>query len=108
MLIIALVLALIGLVALVFAVVTSNEVVAWACIAASALGVVLLIVDALRERRLRDAGTEGEAEEGRADDEASADEEASADDEAALDYPEESEGDAAESAAPEEAAERPK
>ena len=38
MLIIALVLALIGLVALVFAVVTSNELVAWVCIAASVIG----------------------------------------------------------------------
>ena len=38
MLIIALVLALIGLVALVFAVVTSNELVAWVCIAASVAG----------------------------------------------------------------------
>ncbi|MBY0442006.1 MAG: hypothetical protein K2Q25_07710 [Mycobacteriaceae bacterium] len=51
MLVIALVLALVGLVALVFAVVTSNELVAWVCIGASALGVVLLISDALRERR---------------------------------------------------------
>ena len=51
MLIIALVLALIGLVALVFAVVTSNELVAWVCIGASVLGVVLLIVDAVRERQ---------------------------------------------------------
>ncbi|MDI3313864.1 MAG: hypothetical protein QJR12_06120 [Mycobacterium sp.] len=54
MLIIALVLAVIGLAALVFAVVTSNELVAWVCIAASAAGVVLLIVDALQERRERD------------------------------------------------------
>ncbi|HEV7582860.1 MAG TPA: hypothetical protein VGO77_21095 [Mycobacterium sp.] len=54
MLIIALVLALIGLVALVFAVVTSNELVAWVCIGASVLGVVLLIVDALQERQRRD------------------------------------------------------
>jgi len=54
MLIIALVLALIGLVALVFAVVTSNELVAWVCVGASVLGVVLLIVDAVRQRR--DAG----------------------------------------------------
>lgn len=53
MLIIALVLAVIGLAALVFAVVTSNELVAWVCIAASILGVVLLTVDALRERRRR-------------------------------------------------------
>ena len=50
MLIIALVLAVVGLVALVFAVVTSNELVAWVCIGASVLGVVLLIIDALRER----------------------------------------------------------
>ncbi len=56
MLIIALVLALIGLVALVFAVVTSNELVAWVCIGASVLGVVLLIIDALQERQRRAAG----------------------------------------------------
>ncbi|MGA8546715.1 MAG: hypothetical protein WB785_15840 [Mycobacterium sp.] len=57
MLIIALVLAVIGLAALVFAVVTSNELVAWVCIGASVLGVVLLIVDALRERQRREAGS---------------------------------------------------
>jgi hypothetical protein len=51
MLIIALVFAVIGLAALVFAVVTSNVLVAWVCIGASVLGVVLLIIDALRERR---------------------------------------------------------
>jgi hypothetical protein len=56
MLIIALVLAVIGLAALVFAVVTSNELIAWVCIGASVLGVVLLIVDALQERRRREAG----------------------------------------------------
>jgi hypothetical protein len=50
MLIVALVLAVIGLAALVTAVVTSNEVIAWVCIAASVIGVILLIVDALRER----------------------------------------------------------
>ncbi|WP_245233871.1 DUF308 domain-containing protein [Mycobacterium sp. PS03-16] len=50
MLIIALVLAGIGLAALVTAVVTSNELIAWVCIAASVLGVILLIVDAVRER----------------------------------------------------------
>ncbi|OBB59341.1 hypothetical protein A5757_13470 [Mycobacterium sp. 852013-51886_SCH5428379] len=50
MLIIALVLAVIGLAALVTAVVTSNELIAWVCIGASVIGVVLLIVDALRER----------------------------------------------------------
>lgn len=53
MLIIALVLAVIGLAALVFAVVTSNEFIAYVCIAASVLGVILLIVDALRERQRR-------------------------------------------------------
>src|ERR1700756_3643654 len=94
MLIIALVLALIGLVALVFAVVTSNELVAWVCIGASVLGggvlvidafrgggrgvlgVVLLIIDALRERQRRDAGGED-------------DEEAGDDKNAPVDYPEE-------------------
>ncbi len=79
MLIIALVLALIGLVALVFAVVTSNELVAWVCIGASVLGVVLLIIDALRERRRRDAGDE-------AIDEAAATEDRA--DRGAVDYPE--------------------
>jgi hypothetical protein len=56
MLIISLVLAVIGLAALVFAVITSNELVAWVCIGASVLGVVLLIVDALQERQRREAG----------------------------------------------------
>jgi hypothetical protein len=79
MLIIALVLALIGLVALVFAVVTSNELVAWVCIGASVLGVVLLIIDALRERQRRDAGGEGHGVE----------EEAADDENALVDYPEE-------------------
>jgi len=51
MLIVALVLAVIGLASLVTAVVTSNEVVAWVCIGASAIGVVLLVVDAIRERK---------------------------------------------------------
>lgn len=63
MLIIALVLALIGLAALVLAVATSNQLVAWWCIGASVLGVVLLIVDALRERQQRRAGDVGEAED---------------------------------------------
>lgn len=80
MLIIALVLALIGLVALVFAVVTSNELVAWVCIGASVLGVVLLIVDALRERQLRGAGDGADGDEAD-DDQAAADE--------AVDYPDE-------------------
>jgi len=55
MLIVALVLAIIGLAALVTAVVTSNELIAWVCIAASVIGVLLLIVDALRERSRGDA-----------------------------------------------------
>lgn len=55
MLIVALVLAVIGLAALVTAVVTSNELIAWICIAASALGVILLIVDAIRERQVKRA-----------------------------------------------------
>ena len=66
MLIIALVLAVIGLVALVFAVVTSNELVAWVCIGASVLGVVLLIVDALQERQRRDADEDQADEDGAA------------------------------------------
>ena len=53
MLIVALVMAVIGLAALVTAVVTSNELVAWVCIGASALGVALLVVDAVRERKDR-------------------------------------------------------
>ncbi len=55
MLIVSLVLAVIGLAALVFAVITSNELVAWVCIGASVLGVILLIIDALQERQRRDA-----------------------------------------------------
>jgi hypothetical protein len=57
MLITALVLAVIGLAALVFAVVTGNQLVAWVCIGASALGVVLLIIDALRDRHRREPAT---------------------------------------------------
>src|ERR1700761_5472769 len=56
MLIISLVLAVIGLAALVFAVITSNELVAWVCIGASVLGVILLIIDALQERQRRGSG----------------------------------------------------
>jgi membrane protein implicated in regulation of membrane protease activity len=59
MLIVALVMAVIGLAALVTAVVTSNEVIAWVCIAASVIGVVLLIIDAIRERQRRDATASG-------------------------------------------------
>ena len=62
MLIVALVMAVIGLAALVTAVVTSNEVIAWVCIAASVIGVVLLIVDAVRERQRRDATPSGDEE----------------------------------------------
>ena len=87
MLIIALVLALVGLVALVFAVVTSNELVAWVCIGASVLGVVLLIVDALQERQRRDAGAADQHE-----DEAHAQADAG---EEAVDYPEEASEDSA-------------
>jgi hypothetical protein len=83
MMIIALVLALIGLVALVFAVVTSNELVAWVCIAASVLGAILLIVDAIRERQQREVGDPEEgAEEG-------SEEAEPADDDTYVDYPEE-------------------
>ncbi len=56
MLIVALALAVIGLAALVTAVVTSNEIVAWVCIGASAIGVILLVVDAVRERQAKRAG----------------------------------------------------
>src|SRR5690349_7204016 len=64
MLIVALVLAVIGLAALVTAVVTSNELIAWVCIAASVIGVVLLIVDALRDRSKSDAGEAADDHEG--------------------------------------------
>jgi len=68
MLIVALVLAVIGLAALVTAGDTSNELVAWVCIAASVIGVILLIVDAIRERQHRrldeaDAAAPTEAED---------------------------------------------
>jgi hypothetical protein len=103
MLIIALVLALIGLIALVFAVVTRNELVAWVCIGASVLGVVLLIVDALRERQGQGA-TALESDE--ATDEARDPEtaEAAGDDaEASVDYPEEVAGEGEEPKLSEEA-----
>ncbi|MGE2833465.1 DUF308 domain-containing protein [Mycobacterium sp. SMC-4] len=63
MLIVALVLAVIGLAALVTAVVTSNEMIAWVCIAASAIGVILLIVDALRDRSKPDAAAAVDADD---------------------------------------------
>ncbi len=79
MLIIALVLAVIGLASLVAAVVTSNELIAWVCIGASVIGVLLLIVDALRDRSRRNA------------DEAAADEASgeAPDAETAVEYPDE-------------------
>ncbi|MBX7431687.1 hypothetical protein JDV09_06135 [Mycobacterium sp. Y57] len=63
MLIIALVLAVVGLAALVMAVVTSNELIAWVCIGASVIGVLLLIVDGLRDRS-KTAAAEGSADSG--------------------------------------------
>jgi hypothetical protein len=92
MLIIALVLALVGLVALVFAVVTSNELVAWVCIAASVLGVVLLIIDAVQERRRREVG--GKDEDSGSD---------SGDEATSVDYPEEAGGEESEDESPTEA-----
>ena len=83
MLIIALVLALIGLVALVFAVVTSNVLVAWVCIGASVIGVVLLIIDAVRERQQRDADQNDDDDDDHDHDDA----EAGSDD--TVDYPDE-------------------
>lgn len=64
MLIVALVLAVIGLAALVTAVVTSNELIAWVCIGASVIGVLLLIVDALRERSRGSEASDGTEPEG--------------------------------------------
>ncbi|MCV7423655.1 hypothetical protein H7K45_24165 [Mycobacterium yunnanensis] len=86
MLIVALVLAVIGLAALVTAVVTSNELIAWVCIGASVIGVLLLIVDALRERS---RGTEATDTHGDDGDEATTVMPAVSDPEAAEDYPEE-------------------
>lgn len=62
MLIVALVLAVIGLAALVTAVVTSNELIAWVCIGASVIGVLLLIVDAVRERSRGAVSSTGESD----------------------------------------------
>jgi hypothetical protein len=85
MLIVALVLAVIGLAALVTAVVTSNELIAWVCIGASVIGVLLLIVDALRERS---RGGDEDADVDEAADETTVIP-AVTDVEAAEDYPEE-------------------
>ncbi len=94
MLIIALGLAVIGLAALVFAVVTGNELIAWVCIGASVLGVVLLIIDALQERQRREAGGAGN-EPAEADGE-SPDDSASA----YADYPEDEPDEGHDAAAP--------
>ena len=91
MLIISLVLAVIGLAALVFAVITSNELVAWVCIGASVLGVVLLIIDALQERQRREAGPAAAHD---------ADAEAAHGDDDAADYPDAVDEDDATSAHP--------
>ena len=100
MLIVALVLAVIGLAALVTAVVTSNELIAWVCIGASVIGVLLLIVDAVRERSRNDTADDA------ADDAATAhtadvDESAKETEpgEAAEDYPEEPATEVSETAA---------
>jgi hypothetical protein len=89
MLIVALVLAVIGLAALVTAVVTSNELIAWVCIGASVIGVLLLIVDAVRERSHDHAEDAEDAEDG--DDLAPADDATTVLEpvESAEDYPEE-------------------
>lgn len=63
MLIVALVLAAVGLASLVAAVVTSNEVLAFVCIAAAAVGVVLMIVDAIRDRHAGALESDEESEE---------------------------------------------
>ncbi len=91
MLIVALVLAVIGLAALVTAVVTSNEMIAWVCIGASVIGVVLLIVDALRERSRSgdEAGDPDGADHHDRDDETTA-MPAISDADVAEDYPDES------------------
>lgn len=51
----ALVMAIIGPAALMTAFVTGNEVIGWACIGASVIGLALLIVDTLHARQQRDA-----------------------------------------------------
>lgn len=63
MLIVALVLAAVGLAALVTAVVTSNEVLAFVCIAAAAVGVVLMIIDAIRDRHAGALDSDEESDE---------------------------------------------
>ncbi len=109
MLLIALVLAVIGLAALVFAVVTSNEFIAYICIAASVLGVILLIVDALRERQRRAVDGDKLGTPDRTDSEPKGGTAAPAgsqlggsDQESAEDYPEEATSDAEKASAPRE------
>lgn len=63
MLIVALVLAAVGMAALVTAVVTSNEVLAFVCIAAAAVGVVLMIIDAIRDRHAGALDADEESDE---------------------------------------------
>ncbi|BBX45138.1 hypothetical protein GCM10009641_22700 [Mycobacterium cookii] len=86
MLIISLVLAVIGLAALVFAVITSNELVAWVCIGASVLGVILLIIDALQERQRREAGAAA-SDTGPTDDAHDLDAQSHDDDDPVVDHP---------------------
>ena len=88
MLIVALVLAVIGLAALVIAVVTSNELIAWVCIGASVIGVLLLIVDALRERSRGDEAVGSDESDHDGDDETTV-MPAVTEHEAAEDYPDE-------------------
>ena len=88
MLIVALVLAVIGLAALVTAVVTSNELIAWVCIGASVIGVLLLIVDALRERSRGDEAVGSDESNHDGDDETTV-MPAVTEHEAAEDYPDE-------------------
>lgn len=89
MLIVALVLAAVGLAALVTAVVTSNEVLAFVCIAAAAIGVVLMIVDAIRDRH---AGALESDEESDADAEAKGETAGESSDELAADSADAAEG----------------
>ncbi len=88
MLIIALVLAVVGLAALVFAVVATSQAVAWICIGASVLGVVLLIVDALQERRRRGPGRRGDEAKAEAGSDASDADDSGPDEDLYEDYPE--------------------
>lgn len=89
MLIVALVLAVIGLAALVTAVVTSNELIAWVCIGASVIGVLLLIVDALRERSRGDEAVGSSTESDLDGDDETTVMPAVTEHEAAEDYPDE-------------------